>query len=235
MVLFLAGCAGLDPRAGALAACAPPVPFTRSYWADGTDLDPACRDALLADVGADIGSFADGGDPALDQLVEGLYQLLGRDAGRLGDDEWDDPTAGPTRALLLAEDAGGTGEAGPAAYNFVASVVQVTVHGVPTGADENAIMAFDWSTGTLTVSADDVGSGLETAARLVHEAGHGITEEGHVACDPDSEDVRCDPDWSASLGFEATIATAWGRHDPNWADEADRVSGVAEALILEDL
>lgn len=238
VLLLLFGCAAAPaPHTVTLAICTPPVPFKRSYWADGTDLDPACRDALLADVGADVESFAAGdGMSALDQLVEGLYALLGRDAGPLADDEWGDATAGATRELLLAQDAGATGEAGPAAYSLVAGIVQATVFGVPEGTDENAIMAFDWSEGTLTVSLDGIGNGLETAARLVHEAGHGITREGHVACDataPD-DDVRCDPDWNRSLGFEATLATAWGRHDADWEYEANRVAGSAASLILEN-
>ena len=206
--------------------CQPPDPFVRPMMSPPA-LDSSCEDALLSDLSVEQDGFT---DVALSQLVEGLYALLGRDAGQ--EPVTDDYIRSSFVDLLGADSRGVT----PAAYDFVTGMVQRTVYG--DNPDE-WVMGFDWSTGTLTVSEDDVADAIETASRLVHEAGHGYTQEGHVECSDGS--ITCDPDWSESLGFEAGIAESYGLNVPdddpdaiNWRTRASRAADNSADLILEN-
>lgn len=206
--------------------CQPPVPFVRPMMSPPA-LDPVCESALLADLSVDLDGFPSG---VLSQLVEGLYTLLGRDAGI--EPVEDDYIRGPFVDLFGGDERG----VSPAAYDFVVGTVQRTVYGENP---DDWVMGFDWSTGVLTVSEDTVPDAIETASRLVHEAGHGYTQEGHVEC-PDGS-ATCDPDWAGSLGFEAGIAESYGLYVPdedpdavNWRNRASRAASHAADLILEE-
>lgn len=217
--------------------CNPPEPFVRQYFpAEG--LSSTCRHALMVDLGVDESSFeSTGGDEALDQLIEGAYQLLGRDAGSAAD--WAEDVY--VHAPFLDEmgrvgDAAGGDEGARLLYDFVTFFVGSTTY---LGPENSSSMAFDWDTGELAVGWWLSMDGLRYATALVHLTTHARYRDGHVDCPDPDDGERCDDGWDGPNGFQAASAELWRSHLSEqddwyevWDERAEEVAVGAAARVI---
>ncbi|MCB9765826.1 MAG: hypothetical protein H6739_38985 [Alphaproteobacteria bacterium] len=188
--------------------CEPPTPFVRDdvHPDSYAPITEACRDQLAEDFGV-----AEQFDSMKVRawVLEALFNLLGRDQGKVSTLEVDEYVREPfiDHMTEMAE-ALHTDDLGQLLYNF--SAFHITLIIDDTSIDEGFRYVIADQTmlvnKTLEVEQETAlpkGSGWATF--VVHEASHAVVP-GHVMC-PDWGTRDCDTDWSGAYGYQA--ATAW--------------------------
>lgn len=231
-----------------VALCQPPQPFVMEAAFGGR---PSMSEACVLAVGEDLGlsrALLDDYSASY-ELLSSAFFLLGYDLGTVDhalartDPQGRHYLREPFRSAVLdiALELDHDLLAG-VLYDLVASVILTSEVGELDGADAS----FDRSSRHLVFDADFGWSGFGGAFVLVHEAAHGWTGKGHVACPPDtvlggtdlSGQPNCDTGWDGAFSFSGAAALLLGEGIP--PEEADQAAAwyqdeAAEGLDASDV
>jgi hypothetical protein len=213
------------------------------YWSLYLYDDPACAEAIQADLGMDTTSFGITDHASIDRedyrpqttmylrMVYHAWTLMARNAGTLSDlqspynTSWGRWGASDSFRFDI-EEAGavlGQTEVRQIVYNIVTSSIRELRYG---GYDEDSLIEAEVSTDGSRVMTI-YGSATSRGMSIVHEAAHLYRDERHVEC-PDIIGqhwtgygshlpglLACDEDRSGAWGFEVALYTSYYEHWPD--------------------